>query len=129
MFSEQEFAKRLKDKYPEYRGVDDTELVARTLEKYPQYHNQVNFANPQLSEKSTRYNLAYGATKGVAKVAAFAGKGLGHLARILPGDQSNDPDSLLNRSRRVEGDLETMDIIARQRGFKPESLSAGVGEF
>ena len=39
-----EFAKRIKEKYPQYGSVPDQKLVFSILETYPQYRSQVNLA-------------------------------------------------------------------------------------
>jgi len=40
MITVEEFAKKIKSKYPQYKDIDDLELVNRTLEMYPQYKEQ-----------------------------------------------------------------------------------------
>lgn len=42
----QEFAKKIKEKYPQYADVEDSVLVEKILEKYPQYKDQINFDQP-----------------------------------------------------------------------------------
>ena len=42
MVSVTEFSKRVKEKYPEYKDVDDFELAKRIVEKYPEYAGKVN---------------------------------------------------------------------------------------
>lgn len=37
-----QFAEKLKSKYPAYKNVDNATLVKQTLEKYPQYKSQIN---------------------------------------------------------------------------------------
>lgn len=39
--SPQEFAQKIKDKYPAYGAMKDGELVQKVLQKYPQYGNQI----------------------------------------------------------------------------------------
>ncbi len=39
----QEFAQKIKEKYPQYAGMDDIELSKKIIQKYPQYQQQVNF--------------------------------------------------------------------------------------
>ena len=41
MLTPQEFASRIKAKYPDYRNADDAELTKRILDKYPDYREQV----------------------------------------------------------------------------------------
>lgn len=38
----QEFAQKIKAKYPQYQGVDDLELTKQVIQKYPQYQSQVD---------------------------------------------------------------------------------------
>ena len=38
-----EFARRVKDKYPEYRDIDDNELTDKIIAKYPEYKDTVTF--------------------------------------------------------------------------------------
>ena len=42
--TEQDFALRVKKKYPEYKDVDNKELVTRVLNKYPEYKEQITFS-------------------------------------------------------------------------------------
>lgn len=39
----QEFAKKVKAKYPQYENIDDITLAKKMVEKYPEYSSQVNF--------------------------------------------------------------------------------------
>ena len=38
-----EFAQKIKNKYPEYKDVDDMVLSKKMIEKYPEYKDQVTF--------------------------------------------------------------------------------------
>lgn len=38
-----EFSKKIKEKYPDYKDIDDAELAKKMIEKYPEYANQVSF--------------------------------------------------------------------------------------
>jgi hypothetical protein len=38
-----EFSKKIKDKYPQYKDVDDLTLAKKVIEKYPQYKERVTF--------------------------------------------------------------------------------------
>jgi len=38
-----EFAAKIKEKYPSYKDVNDTDLVNKIIEKYPSYKDQVDF--------------------------------------------------------------------------------------
>jgi len=49
----QEFAAKIKAKYPEYKDMDDNELVKKITEKYPTYKDQINFSGEPIKKKST----------------------------------------------------------------------------
>lgn len=40
-----EFAQRIKNKYPEYKDMDNKELATKIIDKYPEYKTQVTFEN------------------------------------------------------------------------------------
>lgn len=46
--SAQEFSKRIKQKYPQYKDVDDVTLATKFIEKYPVYKDQVVFEQPSV---------------------------------------------------------------------------------
>ena len=71
-----EFAARIKELYPDYASIDDMQLVARVLAKYPEYRTQVSFATPkeqfQTIQRGIReLNAANGALPG-EKADAYA---------------------------------------------------------
>ena len=45
--SVQEFSKKVKEKYPEYKDVDDTTLAKKIVDKYPEYKDRVQFDLPE----------------------------------------------------------------------------------
>lgn len=50
----EQFAQRIKTKYPDYKSIPDTELVNRIVDKHPEYRDKVDFggAAPAQSAKS-----------------------------------------------------------------------------
>ena len=52
MATYQEFAKQIKEKYPQYKDVDDLKLAKAMIAKYPQYEKQVTFEEPKQTKKS-----------------------------------------------------------------------------
>ena len=46
LLSIEDFAKKIKDKYPEYEGVDNAVLVNKIVEKYPEYKTVVDLKSP-----------------------------------------------------------------------------------
>ena len=47
-----EFAAKIKSKYPDYAGIDDSTLVQKIITKYPEYKEQIDF-----TEKKILYRL------------------------------------------------------------------------
>ena len=43
----EEFARKIKAKYPQYKDVEDSVLVQKMIAKYPEYKNQINFPTPK----------------------------------------------------------------------------------
>jgi hypothetical protein len=46
-----EFAKKIKEKYPEYKEVDDLVLAQKMVEKYPQYKETITFEEAKPEKK------------------------------------------------------------------------------
>lgn len=42
----EQFAQKVKAKYPEYKDVNDSELVNRMVEKYPEYKSRISYEKP-----------------------------------------------------------------------------------
>lgn len=55
----QEFAKKVKEKYPEYKDVDDLTLAQKIVEKYPEYKDRVQFDQPEESGQTKTYMENY----------------------------------------------------------------------
>lgn len=51
--SQQEFAQSIKAKYPQYEGVEDSVLVEKILDKYPEYSEKVDFGEKKNLNEST----------------------------------------------------------------------------
>lgn len=49
VLSIQDFASKIKQKYPQYQNVDDLELTKKIIEKYPQYKDKVNIEEPPIA--------------------------------------------------------------------------------
>lgn len=50
LLTPQEFAAKIKNKYPQYSDVEDSVLVEKMIAKYPEYKNQINFETPEAPE-------------------------------------------------------------------------------
>jgi len=60
MYTTQEFAQKIKMKYPQYQGIEDTELVNKIVSKYPQYKSQVNMEEPGFFKSLTNTAMEFG---------------------------------------------------------------------
>lgn len=66
-----EFAERIKNKYPEYKDMENRELAQRMVEKYPQYNN-ITFDELQNNSKKGIDLTPSGLIKGTAQNIASA---------------------------------------------------------
>jgi hypothetical protein len=51
----QEFSSKIKDKYPQYKDIDDVSLAKKMVEKYPEYSGQVDFGLKKKEEPKSTY--------------------------------------------------------------------------
>ena len=51
-----EFATKIKEKYPEYKDVDNLTLANKIVEKYPEYKSKVSFEGTPEVKKKIRHN-------------------------------------------------------------------------
>ncbi|GEM_PF-5461597 len=65
----QQFAKTIKEKYPQYKDVDDIVLAKKMIEKYPEYKSKVSFDQPVKKKEASVSvsNLANGNSSSVGK--------------------------------------------------------------
>jgi hypothetical protein len=100
--TELEFAERVKSKYPQYKDIDDTELVSLVLDRYPEY-------STQLGEKEYSKNILTNSAKtlvsGGVQAAINAGAGMTQSYSMLLGDKSDTSEEAVEEyasQRRVE---------------------------
>ena len=66
-----EFAKKIKNKYPEYSDVDDLTLSKKMVDKYPEYKNEVYFETPlkkkEVSQSTSKQELTSSVTSKTAQ--------------------------------------------------------------
>ena len=100
--TESEFAERVKSKYPQYKDIDDTELVSLVLDRYPEY-------STQLGEKEYSKNLFTNTAKtlvsGGVQAAINAGAGVSQSYSLLLGDKSDTSEEAVEEyasQRRVK---------------------------
>ena len=73
-----EFAQKIKTKYPEYSQMDNAELSRRIVDKHPEYASQVTFDTvetpqeaPQVTPQDTQQENAPVIKAGVKKTVQF----------------------------------------------------------
>ena len=100
--TEIELAEKVKSKYPQYRNIDDTELVSLVLDRYPEY-------STQLGEKEYSKNLLTNSAKtlvsGGVQAAINAGAGVSQSYSLLLGDKSDTSEEAVEEyasQRRVK---------------------------
>lgn len=137
-----EFSKTLKEKYPQYKDIDDKTLAEKTIEKYPTYKSQVTFDAPNnlLTKVNSEIkdvvdtgsaNLFSGVTGAAnatfqtgSKIAGYIGRGLGEVtSSILKG--AGNVSGLLSK------DLESsFDFVARsfkKAGIETQRRTTDIG--
>lgn len=81
--SPQEFAAKVKSKYPEYKDVDDVILAQRVIEKYPEYTDKVKFEDEPTTGEIVK---GVGAEMGASVAGSVAGGVIGGtLGSVVPG--------------------------------------------
>lgn len=73
-----EFALKVKEKYPEYANIDNSELAKMVIEKYPEYANQVDLGFT--TEDATRFAGGLVADVAIAESARIGGTAAGAAA-------------------------------------------------
>lgn len=104
MLSVQEFSSKIKQKYPEYANVDDTELAKKVVAKYPEYQGKVNFNEPAQGGNplSGIGNFLGGHVNFVNQAGGEIMRGVGNI--IGTTGQIVDPVTNINRlSRTLQG--------------------------
>ncbi len=62
----QEFAGKIKSKYPQYASIDDADLSRKMVAKYPQYASQVDFGPSKLQQGAQLATLPFRGYRGLA---------------------------------------------------------------
>tara|TARA_Y100001956_G_C4127266_1_gene190918 strand:+ start:1830 stop:3542 length:1713 start_codon:yes stop_codon:yes gene_type:complete len=124
MLSIQEFASKIKTKYPQYADIEDSELVAKVLKKYPVYNDLVNIAEPtKTNELDPKIAEAkeFEQSK-LGKGLDFASKVISAPARVLGVGESIPFSERLERKKQKEASQ-------KERGLtKQEQIKEDVKE-
>lgn len=133
-----EFAERIKSKYPEYKDMDNKELSKRMITKYPEYKEQVTFTETQSQEQKKGIDLTPGGlVKQVQRalatpfVAANTGKTLGEAweatGRALQQAEKEHPIAF--NSVPFATDMYVYSQLPMLRAAKGANMAAKVGTF
>lgn len=113
--TQEEFAKRIKEKYPAYKDIDDTVLVDKVLQKYPVYRDQVEIreetpvredGTPLAQTITEGLNRIY--TEGRQEISEHVREGAEKFSEAAPsavGVLAERPAVLLNTLFRSTGSL------------------------
>jgi hypothetical protein len=103
--SPQEFATKVKSKYPEYKDIDDVTLAQRVIEKYPEYADRVSMDEGGLSQQPTE-----------------------DTQDLPPAEE--DPRSLLEKANFIAGDLANQFnlSVANMIGAPVDLIAAGLNK-
>lgn len=92
-YTEEQLALRIKEKYPQYQGIDNSELVSKVIDKYPEY-------GESLDKKEYEGNLLTEAGKllyaGGAQSVLNAGGGLAQAYGMMLGDKADVSDEAID---------------------------------
>lgn len=113
----QEFASKIKTKYPQYASMNDNELTQKMVQKYPQYQSQIEAPKPQgMMSKIGSF---------LDKPEQMSRQGLGQLAGMVPQGKvtGNLPMDLLRGTPKIAAD--TMAQVAPGFVSKGSMLAAG----
>lgn len=80
----QDFAAKIKQKYPQYKNVEDIELANRIITKYPEYKDKVDFGmgvQTDTSAQPEQSGAIAGFAKGIGESALGALHGVGRIGR------------------------------------------------
>lgn len=133
-----EFAERIKSKYPEYKDMDNKELSKRMITKYPEYKELVTFTETQSQEQKKGIDLTPGGlVKQVPRalatpfVAANTGKTLGEAweatGRALQQAEKEHPIAF--NSVPFATDMYVYSQLPMLRAAKGANMAAKVGTF
>lgn len=133
-----EFAKKVKEKYPEYKDVDDTELTKKLIEKYPEYKDKVDFqlevsgqgsqntsvTSPEPLEPSQTVK-GYVDEKESARLAEEMNPSIGDIEKDKNG-LSGRLNSYLKTYKEVQGTPEVKNLLKAIEARPEDGLGEGV---
>lgn len=95
-----EFAAKIKEKYPQYKDVDDLTLAQKVIEKYPQYKEQVTFENVQKTPKKAESKGIDLTPSGIVKKATSY-----PAAALRAALKGEDFDTAMENTKRIYNEV------------------------
>lgn len=80
-----EFAEKIKNKYPEYKDFDNKELSRKIIAKYPEYESQVTFDDLETKKTNPVADFGKGLVQGLGSFPTAIGQKVGNKLRPLVG--------------------------------------------
>lgn len=131
-----ELAKVIKDKYPEYKDVEDSDLVASVIEKYPEYRENLDKSElvvleafQQLIKHPTQNVIGENIRAGAAGLGELiTGKGLQKSAETIEKVQEGEkPSTTAGKVGEFVGKMVTPEQIALQAVGGAALEASGIG--
>lgn len=122
----QEFAAKIKAKYPQYQNVDDVELTQKVIAKYPVYGSQVKLQEAPQKDLLEKTGEVVNKIFPGKKLGEAIGTSVASIGRSLAGDTQGAKDIIDTQvsPKEVAGDL--ANIVATTASTAGAGLSGGL---
>ena len=108
-----EFSAKIKEKYPEYKDVDDLVLAQKIVEKYPEYKEKITFEDVKKQPKEVKRGIDL-TPSGIAKQGGSALSAIIETPFRMVKDNQSLPEAF--KSGFNEG-METQEQMAKNQPF------------
>lgn len=114
-----EFAEKIKEKYPEYKDFDNKELSQKIIAKYPEYESKVTFDDIETKKTNPVADFGKGVVQGLGSLPTAIGAKVGNKLRPLVGKKELTQEEMQQKIKQ--------NPIADIFGGKPETGAGKVG--
>jgi len=130
----QEFATKIKTKYPQYADIDDMELAKRTIDVHPVYADRVSFEGGAPSvpteEPEKKEGFLASLAKPFTKTAATGIGVVSSIGKLLGGDVAGAQEAITKeRQFGILGGAKPLGAEIEPTDKPLEQIKKGVGEF
>lgn len=116
----QEFAAKIKAKYPQYSGIDDETLSRKIVQKHPEYASQVQFEQP--TAMSQAFKKAWNA---LAVPEQMSRQGLTELSNLIPSGEQVGTGPLGTMANAAKAGTEAVAQVAPSMISRGALLTSG----